>query len=77
MSDTMPEHTRRRLGPGDMTVRRDKLSRSAHHDYSPEQLRELGYRLGLDRSYRTGLGHSWDVADVMAVVHEWHVDLAE
>lgn len=80
MTEPMPEHTRRRLGPDDkVPIAGANLRHGAagfrREPFSPEQLRDLGYRLGLDRSHRHGMGHDWDVADIMAVFHEWTVDL--
>jgi hypothetical protein len=70
-----PPRSRRTFGLDD-PVRCDKLSRAAHHTYSPEQLRELGYRLGLDRAQIRHRGHEWDVADILAVFEQWNVDLS-
>jgi hypothetical protein len=44
--------------------------------HSPEQLRELYYRLSLDRAHVRSRGHDWDVADVRAVFEQWNVDLS-
>ena len=56
------------MSDGRTQVHTDKLN---HRRYDDGPLRELGFRLGLDKAQVRQRGHEWDVADIMAVVEAW------